>query len=115
MKDKKSDDCGVKIMGEINLCNELYSQKYHEELKGIDRHEIVVKICDIMGSNPENLKMAEEIFDSVKYDIAKYILHHEYCPETRNEVRPRFLLWLDEKVEPEKARELQSFAQKYLK
>ncbi len=115
MKKKEMGNCPPLGMEEINLCNELYPTDCLEELKGINRHEIVVKICDIIGSCPEKLCIAEKILDSVKYDIAKYILHHEYCPETRNKVRPKFLLWLDEKIEPEKAEELTSFAEKYLK
>ncbi len=103
------------LTDEMSLCNELYSKRCHDELKGIDRHEIIVKICDVIGSTPENLHKAEEILDTIKYDVAKYILHHEYCPETKNEVRPKFLLWLDGKAEPEKAQELSNFIEKYLK
>ena len=103
------------LADEISLCNELYSKCCHEELREIDKHEIIIKICDAIGSTPENLCKAEEIFNDIKYDITKYVLHHEYCFETKNQVKPKFLLWLDTKAEPVKARELSKFLDKYLK
>jgi len=115
MENKNAKAYVPKLADEISLCNELYSKRCHDELKGIDRHEIIAKISEIIGACPENFNKAEEILDTIKYDIAKYILHHEYCPETKSEVRPRFLLWLDGKAEPEKAAELSNFAEKYLK
>jgi hypothetical protein len=103
------------LTDEITLCNELFSKCCHDELREIDKHEIIVKICQIIGSTPENLCKAEEVFNTIKYDITKYTLHHEYCSETKNQVKPKFLLWLDSKAEPKKARELSNFLDKYLK
>jgi len=80
------------LTDEMNLCNELYSKCCNDELREIDKHEIIVKICQIIGASPEKLNLAEKVFDELKYDITKYVLHHEYCPETRNEVKPKFLL-----------------------
>jgi hypothetical protein len=57
------------LTDEMNLCNELYSKCCNDELREIDRHEIIVKICQLMGSSPENLNMAEKILDIVKYDV----------------------------------------------
>lgn len=103
------------LTDEITLCNELYSKCCHDELREIDKHEIIVKICNLMGSTPENLCKAEEMFNLIKYDIAKYVLHHEYCIETKSQIKPKFLLWLDSKAEPVKAREVSKFLDKYLK
>jgi len=103
------------LTDEISLCNELYSKCCHEELKEIDKHEIIIKICDAIGSTPNKLCKAEEIFNDIKYDITKYVLHHEYCFESRNQVKPEFLLWLDTKAEPVKAKELSQFLDRYLK
>jgi len=103
------------LTDEISLCNELYSKCCNDELREMDKHEIIVKICEMIGSSPECLAKAETIFNAIKYDITKYVLHHEYCPETRNEVKPKFLLWLDGKTEPKKAAEFAKFMDKYLK
>ncbi len=115
MVDKKAKAFVPELADEMSLCNELYSTCCHDELKAIDKHDIIVKICEKIGSTPENLCMAEDIFNEVKYEMAKYVLHHEYCPETKNQVRPKFLLWLDSKAEPDKAEEVSQFFDKYLK
>ncbi len=103
------------LTDEMNLCNELYSKCCNDELREIDKHEIIVKISQFLGASPANLNLAEIIFNTIKYDITKYVLHHEYCPETKNQVKPKFLLWLDGKSEPKKAEELSNFLDKYLK
>jgi hypothetical protein len=103
------------LTDEISLCNKLYSKCCNDELREMDKHEIIVKICETLGSSPECLAKAETIFNLIKYDITRYVLHHEYCPETRNEVKPKFLLWLDGKAEPKKAEEFSKFMDKYLK
>ena len=88
---------------------------FGDELREIDKHEVIIKICQIIGSTPENLCKAEDVFNNIKYDITKYVMHHEYCSESKNQVKPKFLLWLDSKAEPKKARELSKFLDKYLK
>lgn len=115
MVDKKSKAYIPVLEDEMSLCNEIYSKCYKDELKEIDKHDIVIKICDIIGSKPENLCKAEEILEAIKFHVTKYVLHHEYCPATKNEVKPKFLLWLDSKAEPEKAKEVSEFLDKYLK
>ncbi len=115
MGNKKEKAMMPELTDEMSLCNELFSKCCHDELREIDKHEIIVKICQVIGSTPENLCKAEEVFDVIKYDITKYTLHHEYCSETRNMLKPKFLLWLDSKAEPNKAKELANFFNKYLK
>jgi len=115
MGNKKEKATMPELTDEITLCNELFSKCCHNELREIDKHEIIVKICQIIGSTPENLCKAEDVFNDIKYDITKYVMHHEYCSETRDQVKPKFLLWLDSKAEPTKARELSKFLDKYLK
>ncbi|HOP64719.1 MAG TPA: hypothetical protein PK358_09905 [Spirochaetota bacterium] len=115
MGKEKENACMPELTDEMDLCNELYSKCCNDELREIDRHEIIVRICQFMGASPENLTLAEKIFDVIKYDITRYVLHHEYCPETRNQVKPKFLLWLDGKAEPKKAEQLSNFLDKYLK
>ena len=57
------------LTDEVTLCNELFSKCCHDELREIDKHEIIVKICQIIGSTPENLCKAEEVFNTIKYKI----------------------------------------------
>lgn len=115
MGNKKERAIIPELTDEIILCNELFSKRCHDELREIDKHEIIIKICQIIGSTPENLCKAEDVFNNIKYDITKYIMHHEYCTESKDQVKPKFLLWLDSKAEPGKAMELSKFLDKYLK
>ena len=115
MGDKKAKAYIPSLEDEMSLCKEIYTKCCHDELREIDKHEIIIKICDIIGSKPENLCKAEDILNAVKYHVTKYVLHHEYCPETKSEVKPGFLLWLDSKAEPDKAKEVSDFLNKYLK
>lgn len=115
MGNKKTEAYIPVLEDETTLCNEIYAKCYKNEVREIDKHDIIIKICDIIGSKPENLCKAEDVFEAIKYHIAKYVLHHEYCPATQNEVKPKFLLWLDSKAEPEKAKEVSDFLNKYLK
>ncbi len=115
MGNKKEKAIMPELTDEITLCNELFSKCCHDELREIDKHEIIVKICQIIGSTPENLCKAEDVFNNIKDDITKYVMHHEDCTESKDQVKPKFLLWLDSKAEPNKAMELSKFLDKYLK
>ncbi|HNW27020.1 MAG TPA: hypothetical protein PKN50_00970 [Spirochaetota bacterium] len=100
---------------DVFLANSLFGEDCCHELKEIDKHEIIVKICEILGPNPSNLQLAEEILDQVKYDITRFVIHHEYCKCNNNSVRSQLLLWLDGKINPDNARKLSSFMDKYLR
>lgn len=115
MGNKKDRAYMPELSDEVSLCNELFSKCCREEIREGDKHEIIVKICQIIGSTPDNLHKAEEIFNAIKYDITKHVMHHEYCCETKNQLKPKFTLWLDSKAEPLKARQLTQFFDKYLK
>ena len=97
---------------EVQLFNSVFHQLCSEELKEIDKHEIIIKICDILGGEPEHLCKAEAVFDRMKFDMACYVLHHECCKEMG--IRSRLLLWLDSKINPEKVRRLSRFISQYL-
>jgi hypothetical protein len=114
MKDNK----GTKFMAsepmeEVNLANTIFGEGWCDELKEIDKHEIIVKICDTLGPSPANLNLAEKIFEEMKFDITRYVIHHEYC--RCNSIRSKLLLWLDSKTHPAKAEKLSNFIDKYLK
>jgi hypothetical protein len=98
---------------EVNLSHSIFGERCCQELKEIDKHEIIVKICEILGPDPSNLHLAEEILDVMKFDIARYVIHHEYC--RCNSVCSQLLLWLDSKINPDNAEKLSSFIEKYLK
>lgn len=98
---------------DVNLTTSVFGESWQEELKKIDKHEIVVKICEKIGPSPENLSLAEEIFENLKFDITRYVMHHEYSKE--NGIRSRLLLWLDSKTNPDKTEKLTDFINKYMK
>ncbi len=113
MESKKGERSFTERRDETYLSNSVFGEKWKDELKELDKHEIVVRICDKMGSCPDNLHVAEEIFDDLKFDMARYVLHHEYT--SRNGIKTKLLLWLDTKVNPMNARKVSSFFDKYLK
>ncbi len=81
-------------------------------LKESQKHELICAISQYLGSSPSNLALAERIFEDLKFEIAKYIIHHEY--HSPKGVSTELLLWLDSKSEPAKARSLGEFICKYL-
>jgi hypothetical protein len=98
---------------EVYLCNTIFSDGWQNELREIDKHEILVKMSDVLGPCPSNFNKAEEIFDSLKFEITKYVLHHEYCK--KNGIRSNLLLWLDRKINPANAKKLSTFFNQILK
>jgi hypothetical protein len=91
----------------------LASDYCREEIKQTDEHEILAQISSMLGEQPCTFCKAEEIFNAVKYEIARYIIAHEYQSEGRpNE---ELLLWLDEKTSPAGVKKLVEVIEKYLK
>jgi hypothetical protein len=105
--------CFMERREDVRLCDSVFGSRCLNELREIDKHDIIVKISELIGPNPSNLSIAEKIFDSIKFDITRFVLHHEYCRE--NSVRRRLLIWLDSKVYPAEEATLASFMSKYLK
>ena len=103
----------LESMKRVVLNNSILGDNYTEELKEIDKHEIIVKIAEIIGDCPSNLQKAEDIFEFIKYSIANYIVHHEYC--SSQGVDADFLLWLDSKANPQFVLQVNEFFSKYLK
>lgn len=83
-----------------------------EEFRECEKHEIIVKISDMLGENPMNICTAEMIFDQMKYDIARYIVNHEYSQPGMEE---KLMLWLEEKSSPCEMEKLAQFMDLYLK
>lgn len=103
----------LESMNRVVLNNSLPGENYAEEIKEIDKHEIIAKIAEIIGDCPSNLQKAEGFFEYVKYSIANYIVHHEYC--SSQGVDADFLLWLDSKANPHFALQVNEFYSKYIK
>ncbi len=97
----------------VSLCTGIFAESCRTELKEINKHEIVIKICEVLGPYAQNLNLAEQIFDKIKYDIANYVVHHEY--NSLNGVSTDLVLWLDSRVNPQNVRKLNRFIKKYLK
>lgn len=97
----------------LNQSQSLFTDEYIEELHQVEKHEIVVKICEAIGSCPSNLSIAESIFNSLKYEITNYVLHHEYG--ISNDVDPDFQLWIESRSNPMSAEMLTEFFSRYIK
>ena len=113
--DKEEKDGFVERREEIYLSYSVLGDKCAEELKETDKHEIIAKINEVMGDSPENLTMAEKIFEQVRFEVTKYVLHHEYCREKKSGVRSKLLLWLETKINPKDVAEISNFFSKYIK
>ncbi len=98
---------------DIDLCDSIFADTWRDELRDIDKHEIVSVICEKIGPCPSNFSVAEAIFEDMKYEITKYVIHHIYSRE--DGVRSRLLLWLDEKTNPDNTIKLSDFINKYFK
>lgn len=98
---------------DINLNDSIFTDSWREELREIDKHEIVAKISDQLGPCPTNLNVAERIFEDLKFEIAKYVIHHIYSREEG--IRSRLLIWLDNRTNPDNAAKLSDFIDKYMK
>jgi len=103
----------VNIAEEVSLSNPIFGERWFDEIKEIDKHEIIIKICDLMGSCPSNLHIAENIFETVKLEMTRFVIHHEYC--RCNRVRSKLLIWLDSRINPARVEKLSEFMNKYLK
>jgi hypothetical protein len=97
----------------IFLCNPIFNEKCRKEIKEINKHEIIIKICELMGPCPDNLCKAEAIFEKLKYEMANFVVHHEY--KSPHGISTELVLWLDTKTNPGKLRKLDNFIKKYLK
>jgi hypothetical protein len=103
----------IRESDDVILSNSIFGERCCEELREIDKHEIIARIADILGPDPLNLHLAEDVLEKMKFEITRYVIHHEYCK--CNSIRSQLLLWLDSKINPATARRLSSFIEKYLK
>ncbi len=113
--DQYSMECAVlaALPESMCLCNQLFTEKCRNELKELHKHELIIKICEVIGPCASNLSKAEEILEGMKFEIANYVIHHEYAPP--GGIKTDLLLWLDEKTNPRTVKKLNNFCKKYLK
>jgi hypothetical protein len=97
----------------VMLNNSIFDDNCMSEIKEMNKHEIIIKICDIIGPCAANLGTSEKIFEALKFDIANFIIHHEY--NSPMGISSDLLLWLDSRVNPKKARKLTAFFNRYLR
>ena len=98
---------------ESYLCKCLLGDTVRDELRELDKHEIIVKIAERIGPSPANLCVAETIFEMIRFEMARYVLHHEYSSE--NGIRTKLLLWLDGKINPQEAAKVTDFFGQFIK
>lgn len=92
---------------EMLLCNSILNEEQGQEIKEMNKHEIIVKIAEMLGPSPNNLCLAEEIFNQVRYELANYVLHHEY--KSKSGIHSDLIMWLDEKTNPGNMKKLHDF------
>jgi hypothetical protein len=91
----------------------IFGDSYKKELMEMNKHDIIAKIAEMLGPSPCELGKAEIIFNQVKYNIANYIIHHEY--NSPKGVSTDLLAWLDSQTNPDKSKRLNKFIAKFLK
>ena len=82
------------------------------EIAEMDKHEILSKIASFLGSDPACFNMAEDMFDTLKYSMAEYVLKHEFNKESNMSVQ--LTMWLEQKKTPDLLNPLNSVIHKYL-
>jgi hypothetical protein len=97
----------------VYLCECIFGDRYRKELMEMNKHDIIVKIAEMLGPSPCELGKAEMIFNQLKYIIANYIIHHEY--NSPKGVSTDLLAWLDSQTNPDKSKRLNKFISKFLK
>ncbi|MCX7678112.1 MAG: hypothetical protein N2316_02735 [Spirochaetes bacterium] len=108
---KKAEGC-ANIVDTVILSESPINEICRKVLKETQKHELICAISQYLGSSPSNLAVAEKIFEDLKFEIAKYIIHHEY--HSPNGVSTELLLWLDSKSQPAQAKSFGEFICKYL-
>lgn len=103
---------GISYADNVVMTESPVYETCRKALKESQKHELICAIGQYLGSSPSNLAVAERIFEDLKFEIAKYIIHHEY--HSPKGVSTELLLWLDSKSEPAKAKSLGEFICKYL-
>ncbi len=111
-KSEKVQEGGVVYADNVVMTESPVYETCRKALKESQKHELICAIGQYLGSSPSHLALAERIFEDLKFEIAKYIIHHEY--HSPKGVSTELLLWLDSKSEPAKARSLGEFICKYL-
>ena len=101
------------IADSVCLENSLIYDVCRRELMAMDRHEIIVKLCDVIGPCPSNLSKAEELFETLRYEIANYVLHHDY--KSSRGVSADLLLWLDGQCNPDQAQAFRALMGRFIK
>ncbi len=96
---------------EVNLCDCVFGDECKDEFRETDRHNVIANICEHLGNCPSNFQLAEEIFHSMKYEMAKYVIHHEFSENSA--LDSNLLLWLDEKTSTDKKDKLLDFMKEF--
>jgi len=89
------------------------SSEYSTEISEMEKHEIILEIAGYLGNEPDNISLAEKIFDNLKYSIAEFVLKHEFNEESNLSVQ--LALWVENRKKPELYKPLQDVIDRYLK
>lgn len=85
--------------------------QHKSEIAEMEKHEILVRLADAFGQGPEGFSAAEEVFDELKYRIARFVIFYEF-----NESIPlstQLALWLDMQLMPKQKKRIERLIQHY--
>lgn len=103
------DSCGELRENMVSLSSIL--DKDWQEILEAEKHEIVVKISDKIGHGPKGLTIAEQLFEEIKYMMARYVIRFEFNKHLP--VSTQLALWLDMKLMPDQKKKMEKIINRY--
>jgi hypothetical protein len=85
--------------------------RHKSEIAEMEKHEILVRMAEAFGQGPEGFGAAEEVFDELKYRIARFVIFYEF-----NESIPlstQLALWLDMQLMPKQKKRIERLIHHY--
>ncbi|MDH5720303.1 MAG: hypothetical protein OEZ13_06725 [Spirochaetia bacterium] len=84
-----------------------------KEIADMKKHELIACIASYLGSDPEYLNVAEELFEIIKYPLAEYVLKHEF--NKNHNLSVQLALWLEEQSSPKAIEPIKNIVDTYLR
>jgi hypothetical protein len=109
IKEFMLEHCNFKNENFLNLSSILDTN--WKDILETEKHDIVVKMSEMMHMGPKGLGLAETLFDNVKYLIARYVIRFEFNKNLP--LSTQLALWLDMKLMPEQKDMMEKIINQY--
>ena len=86
---------------------------FTKEIADMKKHDLIACIASYLGSDPEYLNVAEEMFEIIKYPLTEYVLKHEF--NKNHNLSVQLALWLEEQSTPTSAEPIKNIVETYLR